>query len=96
MVVDPAGKAAVTRWRVLERGPASLVEFAPLTGRTHQIRVHAQALGTAIVGDAVYGAGRGPMLLHARHVALPYRDDAPLLTATAPLPAHWPPVGVKE
>ncbi len=90
MVVDTAGKAATTRWRVLDRGARSLVEFTPLTGRTHQIRVHAATLGTPVAGDPVYGLGRGPLLLHARHVAVPYRaGDAPL-TATAPLPAHWP------
>ncbi len=90
MVVDPAGQAAVTQWRVLERGPRSLIEFTPATGRTHQIRVHAASLGTPIAGDPVYGAGQGPMLLHARRVVVPYADDRPPLGATAPLPAHWP------
>ncbi len=90
MVVDPRGKSAVTRWRVLDRGPRSLIEFTPLTGRTHQIRVHAATLGTPIAGDAVYGTAAGPLLLHARHVAVPYRDGGAALEATAPLPAHWP------
>ena len=96
MVVDPRGKPAVTRWRVLERGARSLVEFVPLTGRTHQIRVHAAALGHPVAGDPVYGAAAGPLLLHARHVALPYRPDAGPVAATAPLPAHWPAVGIRE
>ena len=90
MVVDPAGKAAVTRWRMLERGPRSLVEFVPATGRTHQIRVHAAHLGLPIAGDPVYGSGAGPMLLHARRVVVPYAAGGPPLDATAPLPAHWP------
>ncbi len=95
MVVNPAGKPARTRWQVLERGPRSLIEFMPVTGRTHQIRVHAAALGTPIVDDPVYGAGSrgsdlGPMLLHARRVVVPYADDRPPVDATAPLPGHWP------
>ena len=95
MVVDPRGKAARTRFKVLSRGTTSLVAFMPETGRTHQIRVHAQQLGTPIVGDPVYGA-RGTMLLHARHVALRYRDDGPPIAATAPLPEFWPDVAVRE
>ena len=90
MIVDPAGKPATTRWRVLDRGPRSLVEFLPLTGRTHQIRVHAASLGTPVAGDPVYGAGQGPLLLHARRVVVPYAEGRPPIDATAPLPAHWP------
>jgi len=50
------GRAAVTRVRVLERFPAAtLVEAAPETGRTHQIRVHLASRGHPILGDEVYG-----------------------------------------
>jgi 23S rRNA-/tRNA-specific pseudouridylate synthase len=51
-------KAAVTRWVVLERGAGAVrVELVPLTGRTHQLRLHcAVGLGAPIVGDALYGA----------------------------------------
>jgi len=90
MVVDPRGKAATTRWQVLERGARSLIAFTPATGRTHQVRVHAASLGTPIAGDPVYGTGVGPMLLHARRVVVPYAADRPALDATAPLPEHWP------
>ena len=57
MVGDPTGKPAQTRWRkVGERDGKTLVEFRPLTGRTHQIRVQARdGLGVGIVGDRVYG-----------------------------------------
>jgi 23S rRNA pseudouridine1911/1915/1917 synthase len=52
------GRAALTRVRVLERfAAATLVEAAPETGRTHQIRVHLAARGHPILGDAVYGRG---------------------------------------
>lgn len=71
-VHDPVnGKRGVTRWRKLgvENG-RTRVEFMPLTGRTHQLRLHAmhaQGLGFPIVGDRLYGTGTGPgqLKLHA-------------------------------
>ncbi|MHA1114489.1 MAG: RluA family pseudouridine synthase [Alphaproteobacteria bacterium] len=55
------GRAALTRYRLLRRigGLASLVECRLATGRTHQIRVHMASIGHPIVGDPVYGRGRG-------------------------------------
>lgn len=90
MVGDPAGKRAVTRWRKLaEKDGRTLVEFRPLTGRTHQIRVHArEGLGAGILGDRVYGVPGGPMLLHASRLVVP-RGGKPPIDVTAPLPAHW-------
>ena len=91
MIVDPAGKTAATRWRVLERdGKRSLIEFRPETGRTHQVRVHAAELGHPILGDPVYGAGQGPMRLHARGLLIPYRVDMPPVDVEAPTPEGWP------
>ena len=90
IVPDPKGKPARTRWRVLavEEGRA-FVEFAPETGRTHQLRVHAlHGLGHAIAGDPVYGDGRGAMLLHARSLSLPRGTKAPI-AAEAPPPASF-------
>lgn len=90
MVGDPKGKRAVTRWRkIAERDGRTLVEFRPLTGRTHQIRVHArEGLGAGIVGDRVYGVPGGPMLLHAQRLVVP-RGNKAAIDVTAPLPAHW-------
>ncbi|KPF74357.1 hypothetical protein IP88_08115 [alpha proteobacterium AAP81b] len=88
MVIDPAGKRAVTHWRILDRA-ARLVEFRPETGRTHQLRVHAATLGHPILGDPVYGKPGGPMRLHARSLTLPFDEAAPL-TVTAALPGDWP------
>lgn len=89
MAVRDDGKPAVTRWRVLATDDGlSLVEFRPETGRTHQIRVHAAALGCPILGDAQYG-GRpdAPLHLHARRLVLPLYRDRPPVEAEAPPPA---------
>lgn len=90
MVGDPAGKPARTAWRKLaERDGRALIEFKPLTGRTHQIRVHArEGLGAGIVGDRVYGVPGGPMLLHAMRLVVP-RGGKAVIDVTAPLPEHW-------
>ncbi|MCL2451503.1 RluA family pseudouridine synthase [Candidatus Saccharibacteria bacterium] len=56
--VDPKGKPAITDYRVLQilRDGRALVELKPLTGRTHQLRVHMAHIGAPIVGDPIYGA----------------------------------------
>jgi tRNA pseudouridine32 synthase/23S rRNA pseudouridine746 synthase len=65
----------VTRWRRLAVADGrTRIEFSPLTGRTHQLRLHAAhalGLGFPIVGDRLYGHGREgeQMLLHASHLA---------------------------
>lgn len=71
------GKPSHTRWRVLAQDAAAQrtrVELAPVTGRTHQLRVHMAAVGHAILGDALYGdattQARAPrLLLHATRLA---------------------------
>jgi len=80
-IVDPRGQPSVTRWRVLahELGadgrPQTRLELEPVTGRTHQLRVHLQAIGHAILGDALYAndavrARNERLLLHASELAL--------------------------
>ena len=55
IVRPPAGKAAITDYRVLHKlDGATLVECRLLTGRTHQIRLHLKSLGTPILGDEIY------------------------------------------
>jgi tRNA pseudouridine32 synthase/23S rRNA pseudouridine746 synthase len=90
MVPDPHGLDATTRWRRLAvRDGATLVEFQPMTGRTHQIRAHARAeFRSGIVGDRVYGIPGGPMLLHASRLVVP-RDGKPAIDVTAPLPDYF-------
>jgi tRNA pseudouridine32 synthase / 23S rRNA pseudouridine746 synthase len=56
--IDVGGKPSVTRWRVLRPVPAldaSHLLLEPLTGRSHQLRVHLQSIGHTILGDALYG-----------------------------------------
>lgn len=84
-------KPARTAWRLIgTRDGQSLVEMRPLTGRTHQLRVHAaRGLGAAIVGDPVY-ADTGddpeqPMLLHAWKLVVP-RDGRRPIAVAAPVP----------
>ncbi len=64
----------------------------PLTGRTHQLRVHCAEMGWPIVGDNIYGSAPrlgGPTLhLHAREVVVPIFKNKPPVTITAPVPAH--------
>lgn len=86
MVPDDGGKSARTRWRKLaERDGHCLVELKPLSGRTHQIRVHAaRGLGAAIVGDPVYGARGETMLLHSRRLVVPRGARPPIDVTAAP------------
>jgi 23S rRNA pseudouridine1911/1915/1917 synthase len=75
------GKAATTRLRVLKRRAGlSLVELEPLTGRTHQLRIHCAHIGHPILGDNLYGGPPAPRLcLHATSVALRHPETGRLL-----------------
>lgn len=69
--VDPKGKTAQTSYEVLEHNDKeSLVELKPKTGRTHQLRVHMQYIGTPIVGDRVYGKPDDRLYLHAHQLEI--------------------------
>ena len=84
------GKPALTRWRVLARDAAaqcSRVELEPVTGRSHQLRVHLASLGYPIVGDALYGARPAPRLcLHARWLAFAHPRSGAALEFVSPCP----------
>ncbi len=91
MVIDAEGQRAVTEYRVLGAGQGrTWLELRPLTGRTHQIRVHCAALGCPVAGDPVYGCSpsREPLLLHARTISLPLYEGRPPISVSAPIPAH--------
>jgi tRNA pseudouridine32 synthase/23S rRNA pseudouridine746 synthase len=94
---DPQGQPSVTTWKVLGRSgglTSSLTWLAlePLTGRTHQLRVHCAEMGWPILGDPIYGnapRSGGPVLhLHSREIVVPlYKNRAPI-EVTAPVPEH--------
>ena len=72
---DPEGQSAVTNWKVLGRGEGlAWLALEPVTGRTHQLRVHSAAIGWPIVGDNIYGNGPRfgePRLhLHSREIVI--------------------------
>ncbi|MEM1195840.1 MAG: RluA family pseudouridine synthase [Pseudomonadota bacterium] len=101
-VDEENGQSAKTRYRVIDRASdrASWIELEPLTGRTHQLRVHMAAIGHPIVGDGKYG-GRDAFLtgsisrkmhLHARRliIATPEsKGTGGKLDVTADLPEHF-------
>lgn len=92
MKVDPLGAKAQTRWRVLGKSDRlALLALAPLTGRTHQLRVHCAAMGFPILGDRIYGArddARTALQLHARRIEIPLYKNKDPVRVEAPLPPH--------
>jgi tRNA pseudouridine32 synthase/23S rRNA pseudouridine746 synthase len=88
---DAAGKPAITDYRVLAYYPDSAwLELLPITGRTHQLRVHLATMGCPILGDTIYGAqGKAVarMWLHARSISLPYHRYQPPIVIEAPIAA---------
>ena len=98
---DPKGQPALTKWKVmgqLDPPPAGAgktltwLALEPLTGRTHQLRVHCADMGWPVLGDAIYGTAPrdgGPILhLHARDITVPlYKNRAPI-RVVAPVPEH--------
>jgi len=101
MAVVADGRASTTGYRVRERFAGwTLLELDLVTGRTHQIRVHLEAIGHPVAGDPVYGTGtsrKGPrpgpggaplerLFLHAWRLQLTSPSDGSLIRAEAPLP----------
>jgi RluA family pseudouridine synthase len=94
MVDDKNGKPSETRFRVIKRYQESaLVEAKPMTGRTHQIRVHAYALGHPLVEDILYGAhdlyGIPRPMLHAQTLSFTHPATNEKVKFSAPHPADF-------
>jgi len=92
-IIDPVlGKPSTTRWCVLAHdrvADTTRLALEPVTGRSHQLRVHLQALGHPILGDALYApahiAARAPrLLLHAEHLAFAHPVGGHAMAFTSP------------
>ena len=92
-IIHPDGKASRSRWRTLQTSDsASLIELEPVTGRTHQLRVHLQSIGHPMLGDSLYAtpeikALSPRLLLHAQELAFvhPFTEQALAFKA----PVQW-------
>ena len=89
------GKPSLTRWRLAEPVPSDLpgttrLVLEPVTGRSHQLRVHLQAIGHPIVGDPLYGATLPEptqrLLLHAEGIRFPHPATGEAMAFVAPCP----------
>ena len=107
-IIHPDGKASRSRWRLLQSShsdsfSASLIELEPVTGRTHQLRVHMQSIGHPMLGDTLYAppdvlALSPRLLLHARYLAFAHPfteqpltfDLTPTWSANAPFQQPGP------
>jgi len=92
-IISPEGKPSRSRWRVLQSSTmATLLELEPVTGRTHQLRVHLQSIGHPIVGDSLYAppevrALSPRLMLHARDLGFPHPfSENPMAFS---LPVDW-------
>ncbi|MGE0666358.1 MAG: RluA family pseudouridine synthase [Sphingomonadales bacterium] len=90
------GLKAVTEYKMIDHagGKAAWLALRPITGRTHQLRVHCKQLGTPIISDGKYGGEdafmdgiSGQLHLHARHISIPHPVRG-TVEVTAPLPPH--------
>ena len=94
MAVDPEGRPAVTRWKVLEEGrDCTLLDVRILTGRTHQIRVHLKNIHHPVCGDPLYGFEKGAkvpcLMLHAYSLSFAHPRTKEKMTFQAPLPEDF-------
>lgn len=91
-IIHSDGKASTSRWRVLQSSDtATLVELEPVTGRTHQLRVHLQSIGHPMLGDSLYAPSNiqalSPrLLLHAQELAFTHPFTGAFMAFSLPTP----------
>ena len=89
---QPAAPLLASRTNTGDPQLLAWLALEPLTGRTHQLRVHCAAMGWPILGDAIYGnaprQGGPPLHLHARDIVVPLYKNRPPVRVTAPIPEH--------
>ena len=90
---DPNGLPSQSTWKVMGRADGmSWLALEPLTGRTHQLRVHCAESGFPVLGDNIYGTaprtGGARLHLHAREILVPLYKNKPPIKVTAPVPEH--------
>ena len=100
MVNDEDGKYSKTEYWIVEKAfrKAAWLLMKPETGRTHQLRIHAQLMGSPIIGDSKYAAEEpieiedlnnvDKLHLHARRLVIPHPNGHSVIDVTAPLPPH--------
>ena len=90
LVCEKHGKKAITKWKVINRQKQlTRVHFFPITGRTHQLRVHAahhRGLNTPIIGDDLYGIPAQRLLLHAEWISFQHPKSGQQLIFEEPAP----------
>ncbi len=91
MVCFESGRPAQTDWQVIRREETGArMRLMPLTGRSHQLRVHMLAIGHPILGDPLYASGAARahprLMLHAQSLRLRHPDGGRGLTVSAPVP----------
>jgi tRNA pseudouridine32 synthase / 23S rRNA pseudouridine746 synthase len=93
-VCADTGKPSTTHWRIESQtdtahGPVTRLALQPITGRTHQLRVHLMHIGHPIVGDALYAPDpthSARLLLHAQCLTLPHPSTGQILRFESPCP----------
>lgn len=92
-IISPEGKPSRSRWRALQSSDtATLLELEPVTGRTHQLRVHLQSIGHPMLGDSLYAppevrALSPRLMLHARDLGFPHPFTGEPMSFS--LPVAW-------
>lgn len=92
MVICERGKPALTKYKVLKsNNKLSLVEAIPVTGRTHQVRIHLASIGNPLVGDSLYGSKVkfDRVLLHCQSISFIHPIKKKAVTVFSPLPLEF-------